>query len=113
MFGNSQGYTEFAIHLGGRSFSVVTDHRALQALQSSSRLSGRLLRWALALQQYLFTVEHRSGSQHQNADAILSHQAWPKEQTQTVMASPEAGGVSGSAPDRTQVLQATAGMAKQ
>ena len=31
---------------------------------------GRLARWALQLQQHDFTIVHRPGKQHQNADAI-------------------------------------------
>ena len=42
------GISNFAIHLLGRSFTVVTDHRALTALQTSRKLNGRLMQWALA-----------------------------------------------------------------
>ena len=65
----------FAIHLHGRKFRIVTDHRALTALNTSSKLNGRLLRWALALQAYFFDVQHRAGVNHNNADG-LSRQAW-------------------------------------
>ena len=67
----------FAIHLHGRKFRIVTDHRALRALNTSSKLNGRLLRWALALQAYFFDVQHRAGVNHSNADS-LSRQAWPE-----------------------------------
>ena len=65
----------FAIHLLGRSFIVVTDRKALEALQSSRKLNSRLLRWALALQTYNFKVKYRPVSTHQNVDG-LSRQAW-------------------------------------
>ena len=42
----------FALHLIGQQFTVVTDHSALVALLNSSRLNGRLMRWALALQAF-------------------------------------------------------------
>ena len=36
--------SNFAIHLLGRPFSIVTDHRALTSLMSSSKLNSRLMR---------------------------------------------------------------------
>ena len=69
----------FAIHLLGQRFTVVTDHRALVALQESSRLNGRLMRWALALQAYNFDIHYRPGKYHQNADG-LSRQCWPEDE---------------------------------
>ena len=66
----------FTIHLLGKPFTVVTDHRALATLQTPNKLNGRLMRWALALQAYNFKVQHRPGSKHQNADG-LSRQSWP------------------------------------
>ena len=68
----------FAIHLIGQRFTVVTDHRALVALQKSSRLNGRLIRWALALHVYNFDIQYRPGKYHQNADG-LSRQCWPED----------------------------------
>ena len=38
----------------------------------------RIARWASALQAYNFTVEHKPGAQHTNADA-LSRQSWTWE----------------------------------
>ena len=65
----------FAVHLSGRPFTVMTDHQALQYLQSSRHLNGRLTRWALQLQHYDFVIKYRPGKSHQNADG-LSRQAW-------------------------------------
>ena len=65
----------FAMHLVGGHFRVVTDHRALTSLLSSTKLNGRLMRWALALQTYDFDIVHRAGVAHQNADG-LSRQEW-------------------------------------
>ena len=71
----------FAAHLVGRQFMVVTDHQALQYLQSSRHLNGRLTRWALQLQHHNFVIKHRPGKTHQNADG-LSRQAWRVEEDQ-------------------------------
>ena len=65
----------FAIHLLVHDFTLVTDHHALAALRSSGKLNGRLLRWALALQLYIFKVKFRPGKDHSNADG-LSRQDW-------------------------------------
>eukprot|EP00731_Ephydatia_muelleri_P038567 Em0809g3a len=53
----------------GRSFQLWTDHKPLQWL-SEQRMEGMLCRWALALQEYIFTVEYRKGSHNDNADAL-------------------------------------------
>ena len=65
----------FAVYLWGRPFTVVTDHRALQYLDSSQHLNSRLTRWALQLQQHSFKIKYRPGVTHGNADG-LSRQAW-------------------------------------
>ncbi len=65
----------FAVYLTGRSFTVQTYHRALQFLQQSRHLNGRLTRWALTLQQYIFDIKYRPGKNNGNADS-LSCQAW-------------------------------------
>ena len=65
----------FAVYLWGRPFTVVTDHRALQYLDSSRHLNSRLTRWALQLQQHSFKIKYRPGVTHGNADG-LSRQAW-------------------------------------
>ena len=62
--------SNFAKHMLGRPFSIVTDHRALTSLMSSSKLNSRLMRWALALQDYSCTISHRAGNMHQNADGL-------------------------------------------
>ena len=65
----------FRVYLSGRPFTVVTDHRSLVYLHAMKDENGRLTRWALALQPYLFEVQHRPGVRHQNVDG-LSRQSW-------------------------------------
>ena len=69
-------------YLVGCHFTVVTDHRALTSLLTSTKLNSRLMQWALALQTYHFDIIHRSGSRHQNADG-LSRQEWLNDTSQT------------------------------
>ena len=59
----------FRAYLLGRKFTVVTDHHALRWLHSVTP-KGRLARWVMDLQEYLFDVRHRPGSDNGNADAL-------------------------------------------
>lgn len=51
-------------------FTVVTDHQALKWLLNKTDLSGRNMRWSLYLQPFNFTIVHRPGRVHKNADAL-------------------------------------------
>jgi hypothetical protein len=58
---------------GAKPFKIITDHAALQWLFSKAvqeTLSGRLSRWITTLQQYSYTIEHRSGKKHLDADGL-------------------------------------------
>ena len=57
--------------LYGRRFVIRTDHSALQWLVSFKDVQGQLTRWLQNLQQYDFTIVHRAGKSHANADALL------------------------------------------
>lgn len=52
----------------GLPFKLVTDHRSLTFLMRSRELVGKYARWALSLQDYDFTIVHRPGVTHANAD---------------------------------------------
>ena len=60
---------QFRPYLLGRKFEVVTDHSALRWLHPVEP-KGRLARWVMHLQEYDFTVVHRSGSENGNADGL-------------------------------------------
>ena len=57
-------------HYLSQPFTVVTDHAALKWLQTYKNPKGRRARWIMDLQQYKFTIEHRSGKSNSNADAL-------------------------------------------
>ena len=65
---------QFRHYLLGRYFEIVTDHAPLQVL-SAQKMEGMLCRWALAIQEYDFSIMHRKGSLNNNADALsrLNH----------------------------------------
>lgn len=57
-------------YLVDKPFIVVTDHAALQWLPQKKFDNNRLMRWALKLQEFSFTVRHRAGTANANADAL-------------------------------------------
>ena len=65
----------FRTYLQGSKFTIETDHNPLPQLGNLKDSRGRLARWALSLQQYDFTIVHRSGSKNANADG-LSRDQW-------------------------------------
>ena len=60
---------QFCHYLLGRQFQLHTDHAPLQWL-SAQRMEGLLCRWALALQDYSFTVVYRKGALNANGDSL-------------------------------------------
>ena len=65
---------QFRHYLLGRYFEIATDHAPLQWL-SAQKMEGMLCRWALAIQEYDFSIMYRKGSLNNNADALsrLNH----------------------------------------
>ena len=57
-------------YLIGVDFELVTDHKALKWLFNRADPEGKLARWITTLQNYTFTITHRSGATHLNADAL-------------------------------------------
>ena len=55
--------------LYGRAFTLKTDYKALEAIGRSDNFSGRLMRWALKLQDYGFKVVYIKG-EHNGADGL-------------------------------------------
>ena len=55
-------------YLHGVPFAIVTDHQPLCYLMTNQNLTGKHARWALSLQEFEFTVTHRPGKKHCNAD---------------------------------------------
>ena len=61
---------QFKQYLLGRQFKVRTDHAALQWLRRTPEPIGQQGRWLEILEGFTFTVEHRAGRLHANADAM-------------------------------------------
>ena len=62
----------FKYYLVGREFTLETDHRAPQWLESMKDTNSRITRWFLSLQPYRFCIQHIPGKQNTVAD-FLSH----------------------------------------
>ncbi|KAL0163484.1 hypothetical protein M9458_042880 [Cirrhinus mrigala] len=61
---------ELRYYLLGRRFTLVTDHAPLQWMARAKETNGRVTRWFLALQDFHFDVQHRSGVSNANADGL-------------------------------------------
>ncbi|KAK7099406.1 hypothetical protein V1264_003549 [Littorina saxatilis] len=57
-------------YLYGRHFILETDHQPLQYLQRMKPTNARLMRWALQLQPYVFTVKIIPGKDNNGADYL-------------------------------------------
>lgn len=57
-------------YLWGRHFVCVTDHAALRYLFQMQNSSNMLTRWAIALQSFDFTVQHKPGRLHVIPDTL-------------------------------------------
>ena len=60
----------FRPHLLGQRFSLRTDHGSLTWLANFKEPEGQLARWLERLQEYDFSITHRPGRKHLNADAL-------------------------------------------
>ena len=69
---------QFRHYLLGQPFKILTDHAPLQWL-SAQKMEGLLARWALVIQEYVFTIHYRKGHENGNADA-LSRRIYPDRQ---------------------------------
>ena len=61
---------QFEPFLLDKPFAIVTDHSALQWLSTKRMENKRLTRWALTLQEFSYTIQHRPGLLNANADAL-------------------------------------------
>ena len=71
---------QFRSYLRGTKFTLRTDHKSLVWLHRSKDTEGMMARWLHALQQLQFSIIHRPGRDHGNADGLSRVPASPCRQ---------------------------------
>ena len=61
---------QFRSYLSGAKFTLRTDHKSLVWLHRLKNMEGIMARWLSAQQQFLFSIVHRPGRDHGNADGL-------------------------------------------
>ena len=60
----------YRYYLYGKHFTIRTDHASLQWMLNVKEPVDQLARWIQRMQNYKYTIGHRAGSKHGNADAM-------------------------------------------
>ena len=60
----------FRHYLWGRRFHLRTDHSSIRWLLNYKDTEGMIARWLARLQEFDFSIEHRPGNKHLNADGL-------------------------------------------
>jgi len=60
----------FKHYLYGTKFTFYIDHQPIKWLMTNAKLTNKLARWVLILQEYEFKVIHQPGITHQNLDTM-------------------------------------------
>ena len=60
----------YRYYLYGKHFTIRTDHASLQWMLNVKEPVDQLARWIQRMQNYQYTIEHRPGRKHGNADAM-------------------------------------------
>ena len=68
---------QFRSYLRGAKFTLRTDHKSLVWLHRFKDTEGMMGRWLHTLQQFHFSIIHRPGDDHGNADGLSSAPASP------------------------------------
>ena len=64
------GITKFRLYLAGKPFILQTDHQHLAYINKTKYQNDRIMRWALSLQGYDYTVQDIPGKDNVAADYL-------------------------------------------
>ena len=86
-------YEYYILH---RPFILRTDNRALTWIRSLESPAGMILRWLENLASFDFSIRHRKGTPHGNADSLSQapHASLPTPQEEKILVSDEAAVVA-------------------
>ncbi|GFX00569.1 transposon Tf2-6 polyprotein [Trichonephila clavipes] len=76
---------KFKVYILGMPFKIITDCNAITKTMSKKDLNTRIARWALNLQDYDYTILHRSGSQMAHVDALSRIQILTNQCTDSIV----------------------------
>ncbi|GFW16498.1 hypothetical protein TNCV_2351221 [Trichonephila clavipes] len=76
---------KFKEYILGMPFKIITDCNAFTKTMSKKDLNTRIARWALNLQDYDYTILHRSGSQMTHVDALSRIQVLTNQCTDSIV----------------------------
>ena len=65
-----RGVSKFRLYLAGKPFVLQTDHQPLTFLKDTKFRNDQIMRWALALQGYDYTVKDIPGKDNVVADYL-------------------------------------------
>ena len=65
-----EGIRHFRVYLERTEFTIETDHDPLTHLAKLKDSQGRIGRWALSMQPYHYTINHKPGRLNMNADGL-------------------------------------------
>ncbi|GFV08244.1 transposon Tf2-9 polyprotein [Trichonephila clavipes] len=80
-----EGLKKFKVYILGMPFKIITDCNAFTKTMSKKDLNTRIARWALNLQDYDYTILHRSGSQMAHVDALSRIQILTNQCTDSIV----------------------------
>ena len=63
-------FRKFRVYLLGITFKIITDCQAFQKTMDKKDLSHKIAGWAMELETFKYTIEHRSGSRIKHVDAL-------------------------------------------
>lgn len=94
-------------YLYGQTFTLESDHRALEHINNAKDPFGKLARWALALSDYDFKVKYRRGEEMVAVDALSRAPLSRKRDVISVITRSRAAAAAPTAPPYTDAAAAT------
>jgi len=92
---------KFRQYLLGRPFTIRTDHAALRWLKHTPEPIGQQARWLEIMEEYDYSIVHRPGRLHSNADALSRREPASEPPAVNVMSAVQTAPIADDTPDDT------------